>query len=165
MDKVSKYIVKIKQRIMDKVSKYIVKIKQRIMDKISEFIKQRIMEKSPNILKLNKELWIKSPNIVIIGGTTINPIVIKIIHTWTIAIMFKVAFATASEEIRTIDYSQFTDLNVLNGNIHKAFWEDFGETVVLKRRRKVCYEQELRKIQKISFHPNIVRFYGLAEGE
>ncbi|KAF0525586.1 kinase-like domain-containing protein [Gigaspora margarita] len=52
------------------------------------------------------------------------------------------------KKFRTIDYCEFTDLNILNGNIHKALWEDFGEMVVLKKsrkRRKVCNEQENTK--------------------
>ncbi|CAG8478188.1 5964_t:CDS:2 [Gigaspora margarita] len=45
-----------------------------------------------------------------------------------------ISSATASEEIRTIEYNQFIDLNVLNRNIHKAWWGILERWLFLKER-------------------------------
>ncbi|KAF0562318.1 kinase-like protein [Gigaspora margarita] len=79
--------------------------------------------------------------------------------------------AISSQHINNFNYSEFTDFVEIGdggfGEVYKCKWKDLRITVVLKNLNvndnKFQIVQELKILQKVSFHPNIIQFYGVTK--
>ncbi|RIB07079.1 kinase-like domain-containing protein [Gigaspora rosea] len=76
--------------------------------------------------------------------------------------------AISEGKINCFDCNEFTCFEIIGdgefGNVHKAEWKSYGKKVALKSLKDIkCTKiiQELKILQKISFHPNIIEFFGV----
>ncbi|RIB24279.1 kinase-like domain-containing protein [Gigaspora rosea] len=75
--------------------------------------------------------------------------------------------------INEFDYSKFTDFVAIGtggfGTVHKCLWEECKLTVAVKGLNNLGdnanedFVKELRILQKIGYHPNIIQFYGVTK--
>ncbi|RIB13261.1 hypothetical protein C2G38_2098799, partial [Gigaspora rosea] len=78
--------------------------------------------------------------------------------------------------IKSYDYSEFSVHKSIGrggfGTVYKAKWKDYGLTIALKRLNIISMEEktiqsfvkELKNLQKVCEHPNIIEFYGVTRG-
>ncbi|CAG8642226.1 14466_t:CDS:2 [Gigaspora margarita] len=72
------------------------------------------------------------------------------------------------KRITCFDIKEFSTLGkIADGmfsSISKLEWKNYGMSVVLKSIKTNINPSELLFLRKVSFHPNIISFYGLIEG-
>ncbi|RIB12262.1 kinase-like domain-containing protein [Gigaspora rosea] len=85
--------------------------------------------------------------------------------------------AISEGHINYFDYEKFTEISLINnggfGTVNKARWNECKLTVALKSIKndikindKIINDfiKELKTLQKVSFHPNIIQLYGVTRG-
>lgn len=84
--------------------------------------------------------------------------------------------AISEQHINFFNYEKFTEISLINnggfGTIKKALWNQTKLTVALKSIKsdikiddKIINDfiKELKTLQKVSFHPNVIQFYGVTK--